>query len=152
MLMLPSKPPDSYQTYPNKSQTQLRPPPSPPFSQKRPPPTGCNTACPTAMCHKTQLGFTFNFAAVIKGEASLIHVNLRLLSSVCLSLRKMKNLTILGVWWLQLVLKKAGADNVETTFLFSDTQLKKEKFLEDINNILNTGEVRKDCKCVLNCK
>jgi hypothetical protein len=70
--MLPSKPPDSYQTYPNKSQTQLRPPPSPPFSQKRPPPTGVNRG-------------TFNFAAIIKGEASLIHVNLRLLSFVCLS-------------------------------------------------------------------
>ncbi len=39
------------------------------------------------------------------------------------------------------MLKRAGADCVETTFLFSDTQLKKEKFLEDINNILNTGEV-----------
>ena len=26
-------------------------------------------------------------------------------------------------------------------FLFNDTQLKMEQFLEDINNILNTGEV-----------
>ena len=94
----------------------------------------------------------YNLAAIIKGEASLIHVDLWLLSSVCLSPRTTKKLTILCVWWLQLVLKKAGADNVETTFLFSDTQLKKEKFLEDINNILNTGEVRKDCKCVLDCK
>ncbi|KAL3685151.1 hypothetical protein R1sor_003173 [Riccia sorocarpa] len=42
---------------------------------------------------------------------------------------------------LKLVLKKAGADNVPTVFLFSDTQIKMERFLEDINNILNTGEV-----------
>lgn len=41
----------------------------------------------------------------------------------------------------QLVLKKAGADNMPTVFLFNDTQLKLEQFLEDINNILNTGEV-----------
>ncbi|BBM97612.1 dynein axonemal heavy chain [Marchantia polymorpha subsp. ruderalis] len=42
---------------------------------------------------------------------------------------------------LKLVLKKAGADNVPTVFLFNDTQIKMERFLEDINNILNTGEV-----------
>jgi dynein heavy chain len=42
---------------------------------------------------------------------------------------------------LKIVLKKAGADNMSTVFLFNDTQLKLEQFLEDINNILNTGEV-----------
>ncbi|CAM6109105.1 unnamed protein product [Calypogeia fissa] len=41
---------------------------------------------------------------------------------------------------LQKVLRKAGAQNVSTVFLFNDTQLKMEQFLEDINNILNTGE------------
>lgn len=35
----------------------------------------------------------------------------------------------------------AGKDNTPLTFLFSDTQIIKESFLEDINNILNTGEV-----------
>lgn len=40
----------------------------------------------------------------------------------------------------QSVLRKAGAQNVSTVFLFNDTQLKKEQFLEDINNILNRGE------------
>ncbi|KAJ7290925.1 hypothetical protein O6H91_Y290900 [Diphasiastrum complanatum] len=42
---------------------------------------------------------------------------------------------------LKVVLKKAGGENSPTVFLFSDTQLKQERFLEDINNILNTGEV-----------
>ena len=42
---------------------------------------------------------------------------------------------------LRRVLKQAGAQFQPTAFLFSDTQLKDESFLEDINNILNTGEV-----------
>lgn len=37
---------------------------------------------------------------------------------------------------------QAGGQAQPTVFLFSDTQLKEESFLEDINNILNTGEVR----------
>ena len=42
---------------------------------------------------------------------------------------------------LRTVLRKAGADGTPTVFLFSDNQLKDESFLEDINNILNMGEV-----------
>lgn len=42
---------------------------------------------------------------------------------------------------LKTVLRQAGGQGQPTVFLFSDTQLKKESFLEDINNILNTGEV-----------
>ncbi|GLV39946.1 Dynein heavy chain at 36C [Carabus blaptoides fortunei] len=36
---------------------------------------------------------------------------------------------------------KAGLYNTETVFLFSDTQIKSESFLEDLNNILNSGDV-----------
>ena len=39
------------------------------------------------------------------------------------------------------MLKKVGEENQEVMFLFSDTQIVFESFLEDINNILNTGEV-----------
>ena len=39
---------------------------------------------------------------------------------------------------LKNLLKTAGK-NEEVTFLFSDTQIVKESFLEDLNNILNTG-------------
>jgi dynein heavy chain len=42
---------------------------------------------------------------------------------------------------LKKLLIKAGADGQQSVFLFSDTQLKLESFLEDINNMLNTGEV-----------
>ncbi|XP_050682962.1 dynein axonemal heavy chain 6-like [Leptidea sinapis] len=36
---------------------------------------------------------------------------------------------------------KAGANSEDTVFLFTDTQITKEEFLEDINNMLNSGEV-----------
>ncbi|KAJ3276290.1 Dynein heavy chain 3, axonemal [Terramyces sp. JEL0728] len=42
---------------------------------------------------------------------------------------------------LKKILLKAGGEGKPTVFLFSDTQIKSESFLEDINNMLNTGEV-----------
>jgi dynein heavy chain, axonemal len=44
---------------------------------------------------------------------------------------------------LRKVLRQAGADNQPTVFLVDDTQIISEAFLEDINGILNTGEVRR---------
>ena len=34
-----------------------------------------------------------------------------------------------------------GVDASPTVFLLTDTQISKESFLEDVNNILNSGEV-----------
>lgn len=42
---------------------------------------------------------------------------------------------------LKKVFKVAGGQGKQTVFLFSDTQIQEESFLEDINNILNSGEV-----------
>ena len=42
---------------------------------------------------------------------------------------------------LKKVMKIAGGQGKPTIFLFSDTQIQHESFLEDINNILNAGEV-----------
>jgi dynein heavy chain len=42
---------------------------------------------------------------------------------------------------LKKILIKAGGEGKPAVFLFSDTQIKSESFLEDINNMLNTGEV-----------
>merc|ERR1719305_2042411 len=39
------------------------------------------------------------------------------------------------------LLMTCGTKQQRTTFLFSDTQVQKETFLEDISNILNTGEI-----------
>ena len=42
---------------------------------------------------------------------------------------------------LRKVLLMAGAEGTNVVFLFTDTQIVQENFLEDINNILNSGEV-----------
>ncbi|UPR05068.1 heavy chain of dynein [Chloropicon primus] len=42
---------------------------------------------------------------------------------------------------LRKLIRRAGGDGVEMMFLFSDTQINDEVFVEDINNLLNTGEV-----------
>jgi len=39
------------------------------------------------------------------------------------------------------MLSKAGGNAERTVFLFSDSQIKDEGFVEDINNLLNTGEI-----------
>jgi len=42
---------------------------------------------------------------------------------------------------LKKILKHAGNDGKPTVFLFADNQIKDESFVEDINMILNTGDV-----------
>ncbi|KAJ1562107.1 Dynein heavy chain 7, axonemal, partial [Cladochytrium tenue] len=42
---------------------------------------------------------------------------------------------------LKKILIMAGADNRKTVFLFPDTQIKEESFIEDVNGLLNSGDV-----------
>lgn len=42
---------------------------------------------------------------------------------------------------LKVLMKKVGGGGKPTLFLFSDTEIKDESFVEDINIILNIGEV-----------
>ncbi|KAI6065272.1 Dynein heavy chain 7, axonemal [Aix galericulata] len=42
---------------------------------------------------------------------------------------------------LKVILRKSTEAEMQGVFLFTDTQIKKESFLEDINNLLNAGEV-----------
>ena len=39
------------------------------------------------------------------------------------------------------LLRLCGGKGLATSFIFTDTQIKEEGFLEDVNNILNTGEI-----------
>jgi dynein heavy chain len=39
------------------------------------------------------------------------------------------------------IMKMSGAQNKQTVFLLTDSQIKDERFLEDIDSLLNTGEV-----------
>ena len=42
---------------------------------------------------------------------------------------------------LKTLLKSAGAQGKQMVFLLTDTQIKEESFLEDVDSLLNTGEV-----------
>jgi dynein heavy chain len=42
---------------------------------------------------------------------------------------------------LKRLCRRAGGDNKPSVLLFTDMQIKSESFVEDINNLLNTGEV-----------
>ena len=42
---------------------------------------------------------------------------------------------------LKMILRRSAEGEQPVTFLFTDMQIKTESFLEDINNLLNAGEV-----------
>ena len=42
---------------------------------------------------------------------------------------------------LKKMMRRSGGEDKACVFLFSDTQIKAESFVEDINNLLNSGEV-----------
>ena len=76
------------------------------------------------------------------GRQSLTRMATHIRGYTCFGIEIMKNYK--EPQWkddLKKLLKSAGAKNQEVVFLFSDTQIVRESFLEDINNLLNIGEV-----------
>ena len=47
----------------------------------------------------------------------------------------------MGPYLSQLLLKNSGAQNKSSVFLLSESQLKEDAFLEDVDSLLNSGEV-----------
>ena len=47
------------------------------------------------------------------------------------------------------VLRMAGMEDRRVVFLLNDTQIKHESFLEDVDALLNSGEVREEPSCVV---
>lgn len=72
-------------------------------------------------------------------ENLIIYSVFSLLKTICPLL--IKQYTYLIINLILKVLKKAGAGGKSTVFLFNDNQIKDESFVEDINMILNTGDV-----------
>lgn len=44
-------------------------------------------------------------------------------------------------FYFKVLLRNVGMRGQKTVFLITDTQIKEEAFLEDIDSVLNTGEV-----------
>lgn len=76
------------------------------------------------------------------GRQSMTRLAAHLADFKCFQIELAKNYGM--VEWrddLKKLMQGAGMDNEPVVFLFSDTQIKNESFLEDINNILNSGDV-----------
>ncbi|XP_053785531.1 dynein axonemal heavy chain 1 isoform X3 [Desmodus rotundus] len=76
------------------------------------------------------------------GRNSLTRLTSHMAEYECFQIELSKNYGITE--WredVKKVLLKAGLHSLPITFLFSDTQIKNESFLEDINNVLNSGDI-----------
>uniref|UniRef100_A0A6I8PKH9 Dynein axonemal heavy chain 1 n=1 Tax=Ornithorhynchus anatinus TaxID=9258 RepID=A0A6I8PKH9_ORNAN len=76
------------------------------------------------------------------GRSSLTRLASHIAEYECFQIELSKNYGM-AEWRenIKQILLKAGVNNLSITFLFSDTQIKNESFLEDINSVLNSGDI-----------
>uniref|UniRef100_A0A803TP24 Dynein axonemal heavy chain 1 n=1 Tax=Anolis carolinensis TaxID=28377 RepID=A0A803TP24_ANOCA len=76
------------------------------------------------------------------GRQSLTKLASHIADYECFQIELSKNYGI-SEWRedLKKIMLKAGLQSLPITFLFTDTQIKSESFLEDINNLLNSGDI-----------
>ncbi|KAI9190103.1 hypothetical protein H9P43_001536 [Blastocladiella emersonii ATCC 22665] len=76
------------------------------------------------------------------GRQSLTRLAAFMCNTTCFSIEISKSYS--KVEWrddLKKLLRASGVENRPTVFLFSDTQVKDESFIEDISNLLNSGDI-----------
>uniref|UniRef100_A0A8C5T8B7 Dynein axonemal heavy chain 1 n=1 Tax=Malurus cyaneus samueli TaxID=2593467 RepID=A0A8C5T8B7_9PASS len=76
------------------------------------------------------------------GRQSLTRLASHMAENECFQIELSKNYGMIE--WrddVRKIMMKAGLQSLPKTFLFVDTQIKSESFLEDINNLLNSGDI-----------
>ncbi len=76
------------------------------------------------------------------GKQSLTKLSSYLYDYKCQMIEITKNFNIESFReFMKGVLRECGMKGNQVTFLFTDTQITDESFLEDINNLLNSGDI-----------
>uniref|UniRef100_A0A8C4W521 Dynein axonemal heavy chain 1 n=1 Tax=Gopherus evgoodei TaxID=1825980 RepID=A0A8C4W521_9SAUR len=76
------------------------------------------------------------------GRESLTRLASHMADYECFQIELSKNYGM-GEWRedVKKIMLKAGLQRLPITFLFTDSQIKSESFLEDVNNVLNSGDI-----------
>ncbi|XP_075915055.1 dynein axonemal heavy chain 1-like [Petromyzon marinus] len=101
----------------------------------------CHT-CRLARVLRQPLGSALLLGVGGSGRQSLARLAAHLCEYECVQIELTKSYGV-SEWRqdLQRVMLKAGVDNIHVAFLLTDTQITSESFLEDVNSLLNSGDV-----------